>query len=250
MDSREIASCGGMATRTRAPGSSEAGLNTRLPCLKATATSGTEPPSNSNLITDLTTADIGKWTSTSENPLPRCPPHTSSSSGPRLGILSLITGTFTKEKKLNNPLMTKPHKHVEHTRRDFWFYLSQELEGLLDFYSATSCFQVLFVTLSSPAVLPNLSLIKDVYKFSSSIDYRGSTSNDSSSVTNNTNSITNNSTIITNNTTNTIASSSSNSSSNSCSNNSWARSSSNSHCTMFSYNSIRSIMRVGSNNSR
>jgi len=44
--------------------------------------------------------------------------------------------------------MTKPHKHVEHTRRDFWFYLSQELEGLLDFYSATSCFQGLFVTLS------------------------------------------------------------------------------------------------------
>merc|ERR1719250_163366 len=96
----------------------------------------------------------------------------------------------------------------------------------------------------------NLSLIKDVYKFSSSIDYRGNTSNHSSCVTNNTNSITNNSTSITNNTTNTIASSSSNSSSNSCSNHSWARSSSNSYCTMFSYNSIGSIMRVGSNHSR
>merc|ERR1711982_302003 len=60
----------------------------------------------------FTTADIGKWTSTSGNPLPRCPLHTLSSSGPRLGILSLITGTFTKEKKLNSPLTTKPHEQI------------------------------------------------------------------------------------------------------------------------------------------
>merc|ERR1719250_430323 len=96
----------------------------------------------------------------------------------------------------------------------------------------------------------NLSLIKDVYKISSSRDYRGNTSNNSSSVTNNTNSITNNTTSITNDTTNTIASSSSNSSSNSCSKNCSASGSSNSYCTMFSHNSIGSIMRVGSNNSR
>ena len=45
-------------------------------------------------------------------------------------------------------MLLQPHEHVEHTRRDLWFYLTQELEGLLDFYSATSCFQGLFVTLS------------------------------------------------------------------------------------------------------
>merc|ERR1719431_1008885 len=64
-------------------------------------------------------------------------------------------------------------------------------------------------------------------------DYRGNTSN--------------NSTNITNHTTNTIASS--NSSSNTCSKNSSASGSSNSHCTMFSYNCIGSITRVSSDNS-
>ena len=45
-------------------------------------------------------------------------------------------------------LLLQPHKHVERGRRFSLFYLTQELEGLLDFYSATSCFQGLFVTLS------------------------------------------------------------------------------------------------------
>merc|ERR1711887_132350 len=78
-------------------------------------------------------------------------------------------------------------------------------------------------------------------------DYRGNTSNNSTNITNYSTSITNYSTSITNHTTNTIASS--NSSSDTCSKNSSTSGSSNSHCTMFSYNSIGSIMRVSSNNS-
>merc|ERR1719153_236354 len=78
-------------------------------------------------------------------------------------------------------------------------------------------------------------------------DYRGNTSNNSTNITNYSTSITNYSTSITNNTTNTIASS--DSSSDTCSKNSSASGSSNSHCTMFSYNSIGSITRVSSNNS-
>merc|ERR1712208_143139 len=42
------------------------------------------------------------------NPLTKCPLLTSSNSGQRLGTPRLTTGTSTREKKLNNPLMTKP----------------------------------------------------------------------------------------------------------------------------------------------
>merc|ERR1711942_542515 len=53
------------------------------------------------------TAAIGKWTSTSENPTPRCPTLTWSSSGLRPGLPSLITGTSTRERRLKSLLMTK-----------------------------------------------------------------------------------------------------------------------------------------------
>merc|ERR1712142_1198694 len=123
MASRETASCGGTATKTRAPGSSGAGPNTPSPCPRVTATSGTEPPSNSNSTTALTTPATGKWTFTSENPLTRCPLLTSSNSSPRPGIPSPTTGTSTRERKSNSPLTTRlskeliwlsPRKRYEH----------------------------------------------------------------------------------------------------------------------------------------
>merc|ERR1712142_825182 len=59
--------------------------------------------------TATSTAATGKWTSTSGSPTPRCPTRTPLSSGPRSGNLSLITGTFTRERRWNSPPTTK-HK--------------------------------------------------------------------------------------------------------------------------------------------
>merc|ERR1712121_295827 len=112
MASRETASCGGTATKTRAPGSSRAGPNTPSPSPRVTNTSGTEPPSNSNSTTALTTPATGKWTFTSENPLTRCPLLTSSNSSPRPGIPSPTTGTSTRERKSNSPLTTRLSKEL------------------------------------------------------------------------------------------------------------------------------------------
>merc|ERR1712198_488947 len=50
---------------------------------------------------------VKRWTSTSENPTPRCPTLTWSSSGPRPGPPSLTTGTSMRERRLRNPPTTK-----------------------------------------------------------------------------------------------------------------------------------------------
>merc|ERR1711931_441108 len=102
--------CGGTATRRRAPGLSRPGPNTPSLSPRATTTSGTEPPSNSNSTTAPSTPATGKWTSTSENPWTRCPTHTLSSSGPRPGIPSPTTGTSTKERKSNSLHTTRSNR--------------------------------------------------------------------------------------------------------------------------------------------
>merc|ERR1711872_106541 len=107
LGSRPAASCGGTATRRRALGSSRPGPSTPSLFPRATTTSGTEPPSNSNSMTAHSTLATGKWTSTSENPWIRCPTHTLSSSGPRPGIPSPTTGISTRERRSNNPLTTR-----------------------------------------------------------------------------------------------------------------------------------------------
>merc|ERR1739845_259583 len=100
---------GGTATKRRATGSSRLGPSTPSPSPRVTTTSGTEAPSNSSSTTELTTAATGKWTSISERPSSpaKCQTHTSSNSGPRLGIPNLTTGTSTRGKRWNNLLMTK-----------------------------------------------------------------------------------------------------------------------------------------------
>merc|ERR1712168_722675 len=113
--SRPAASCGGMATRRRALGSSRPGPSTPWLFPRATTTSGTEPPSNSNSTTAPSTLATGKWTSTSENPWTKCPTHTLSSSGLRPGIPSLTTGTSTRERRSNNPLTTRSSRDLAKT---------------------------------------------------------------------------------------------------------------------------------------
>merc|ERR1711872_642172 len=113
--SRPAASCGGTATRRRELGLSRPGPSTPSLSPRATTTSGTEPPSNSNSTTALSTLATGKWTSTSENPWTRCPTHTLSSSGPRPGIPSPTTGISTRERRLNNPLTTRSSRDLAKT---------------------------------------------------------------------------------------------------------------------------------------
>merc|ERR1719383_572402 len=99
---RHIWRCG-MATRTRVLGSSRAGPSTPLPLPRVTVTSGTEAPTSLNSTTATSTAATGRWTSTSENPTPRCPILTLLSSGPRPGPPSPTTGTSMRERRLRNP---------------------------------------------------------------------------------------------------------------------------------------------------
>merc|ERR1712135_187677 len=106
------------AKRSREPGSSRAGPSMPLPPPRVIVTSGTEVPSNSSLTTATFTAATGKWTSTSGSPTPRCPTRTPLSSGPRLGILSLITGTFTRERRWNSPPTIK-HKQCQINGKQF-----------------------------------------------------------------------------------------------------------------------------------
>merc|ERR1712168_1478354 len=113
--SRPAASCGGTATRRRALGSSRPGPSTPSLFPRATTTSGTEPPSNSNSMTAPSTLATGKWTSTSENPWTKCPTHTLSSFGPRPGIPSPITGISTRERRSNIPLTTRSSKDLAKT---------------------------------------------------------------------------------------------------------------------------------------
>ena len=54
--------CGGMETKPKAGGLKRLGLNSPLLCQKDQTKSGTELPSNSCWMMDLTTAAIGKWT--------------------------------------------------------------------------------------------------------------------------------------------------------------------------------------------
>merc|ERR1712137_1067863 len=103
------------ATRRRELGSSRPGPSTPSLSPRATTTSGTEPPSNSNLTTAPSTLATGKWTSISENPWIRCPTHTLSSSGPRPGIPSPTTGISTRERKSNNPLTTRSSRDLAKT---------------------------------------------------------------------------------------------------------------------------------------
>merc|ERR1712142_1316046 len=115
LGSRPAASCGGTATRRRELGSSRPGPSTPSQSPRATTTSGTEPPSNSNSTTAPSTLSTGKWTSTSENPWTRCPTHTLSSSGPRPGIPSPTTGISTRERRSNNPLTTRSSRDLAKT---------------------------------------------------------------------------------------------------------------------------------------
>merc|ERR1712168_986856 len=115
LGSRPAASCGGTATRRRALGSSRPGPSTPSLSPRATTTSGTEPPSNSNSMTAPSTLATGKWTSTSENPWIRCPTHTLSSSGPKPGIPSPTTGISTRERRSNNPLTTRSSRDLAKT---------------------------------------------------------------------------------------------------------------------------------------
>merc|ERR1712198_122235 len=97
----------GTATRTRVLGSSRAIPSTPSPPPRETVTSGTEAPSSLNSTTATSTAATGRWTSTSENPTPRCPILTLLSSGPRPGPPSPTTGTSMRERRLRNLPTTK-----------------------------------------------------------------------------------------------------------------------------------------------
>merc|ERR1719334_730848 len=106
---------------------------------RVTVTSGTEAPSSLNSTTATSTAATGRWTSTSENPPPRCPPLTWSSSGPRPGPPSLTTGTSMRERRLRNPPTTNLLRRSCQKCQKCHF-----LAFFLFFFQKKTCFSLIF----------------------------------------------------------------------------------------------------------